>query len=118
MAKIEQVKTPFGMSEGISALKASYTPTGDAEAWPRVALYGGLLAENVTQAFAAAILRNALHQLDDVVLHVHDEICLEVPESDASCASENLTRVMTTTPTWAEGLPLAMAPKIISRYGK
>jgi len=51
-----------------------------------------------------------------VVLHVHDEIVIESdrPEDVAS----ELKRVMTTCPSWAEGLPLAAEVKIMGRYGK
>jgi DNA polymerase len=79
-------------------------------------LWKGLACENITQAIANDLLRYALRQLDDVVLHVHDEIVIESdrPEDVAS----ELKRVMTTCPNWAGGLPLAAEVKIMGRYGK
>jgi DNA polymerase len=117
-AKLEEVETPFGHRMAITALKASFKPKADAKAWPRSSLYGGLLAENVTQAFAAALLRNAIRQLNNVVAHVHDEIVLEVPEILVDDAKLELTSIMEVSPPWAEGLPLKAEPKIMSRYGK
>ena len=75
-------------------------------------------SENITQATAADILRNALRQLPDVVLHVHDEILLEVDTCMAEQAKEQLADVMCTAPAWADGLPLAAETSVMSRYGK
>jgi DNA polymerase len=81
-------------------------------------LWKGLACENITQATAADILRNALRQLPDVVLHVHDEILLEVDTCMAEQAKEQLADVMCTAPAWADGLPLAAETSVMSRYGK
>ncbi len=72
--------------------------------------YGGKLVENVVQAVARDVLRDALLRLDkspfDVVLHVHDSIAAEAPEG---CPDEALfSRLMSTSPRWADGLPLAV----------
>jgi DNA polymerase len=64
------------------------------------------------------LLRYALRQLDDVVLHIHDEIVLEVPEADAEAAAARLVQVMCTPPSWATGLPLNAEVAIMDRYGK
>jgi DNA polymerase len=69
----------------------------------------------VTQAVANDLLRHALRQLDDVVLHVHDEIVLETADPEAA---ENLKRVMCTAPEWADGLPLNAEVETMKRYGK
>jgi DNA polymerase len=50
------------------------------------------------------------------VLHVHDEIVLEVDNPEA--AAQELNRIMCTAPDWAQGLPLKAGVKIMSRYGK
>jgi DNA polymerase I-like protein with 3'-5' exonuclease and polymerase domains len=77
-----------------------------------------LAAENICQAAAADILRASLRQLDGVVLHVHDEIVLEVPASDADAAVAMLHSVMCTPPSWAIGLPLEAEIGVMGRYGK
>ena len=119
-AKLEQIKAPWGkMIWSITALKASFKPKADAKNWPRVALYGGILCENICQAFSAAILRYVLRQdLEGCIGHTHDEIILEVPEELADEAQGELRYRMNTGPDWAEGLPLNTEPTIMHRYGK
>jgi DNA polymerase len=101
--------------EGVSYAKAAWKPAQDAKEWPRARLWKGLACENVTQAVANDLLRHALRQLDDVVLHVHDEIVLETADPEAA---ENLKRVMCTAPEWADGLPLNAEVETMKRYGK
>ena len=101
--------------EGVSYAKAAWKPAQDAKEWPRARLWKGLACENVTQAVANDLLRHSLRQLDDVVLHVHDEIVVETADPEAA---ENLKRVMCTAPAWADGLPLAAEVETMKRYGK
>ena len=105
-------------SDGVSYAKASWKPAADAKEWPRARLWKGLACENITQAAANDVLRHSLRQLDGVVLHVHDEIVLEVPESAADAAVKSLHDVMCTAPGWASGLPLEAEINIMRRYGK
>jgi DNA polymerase len=102
-------------SDGVSYAKAAWKPAQDAKEWPRARLWKGLACENVTQAVANDLLRHALRQLDDVVLHVHDEIVLETANPNAA---EELKRVMCTAPAWADGLPLNAEVETMTRYGK
>lgn len=108
---------PFAKFEGddITYVKAAWKPAADATEWPRARLWRGLACENITQAVANDLLRHALRQLDDVVLHVHDEIVLETADPDAP---NTLKRVMCTPPAWAAGLPLNAGVKTMTRYGK
>ena len=105
-------------AEGVSYLKASWKPAADATEWPRARLWSGLACENITQAVANDLLRHSLRGLADVVLHVHDEIVVECPVAEADRVVAEVTRVMTTAPDWAEGLPLAVGVKTMTRYGK
>jgi DNA polymerase len=102
--------------DGVSYAKASWKPAADAKEWPRARLWKGLACENITQAVAADILRHALRQLPDVVLHVHDEIITETDQPED--VLEQMQRVMSTPPAWATGLPLAAEAQIMDRYGK
>ena len=102
-------------SEGVTYAKAAWKPAQDAKEWPRARLWKGLACENVTQAVANDLLRHSLRQLDDVVLHVHDEIVIE---TDREGAAEELKRVMCTAPEWATGLPLNAEVETMKRYGK
>ena len=108
----------FDDDGGVSYAKASWKPKADATEWPRGRLWPGLACENVTQAAAHDILRESLRTLEGVVLHIHDEIVLEVPEAAADAARARLVEVMTTAPAWAAGLPLACEAKTMRRYGK
>ena len=76
--------------DGIVALKSGIKPKAGnppQNHWGVVRLWGGLLAENVTQAFCAGLLRNVLSELGDIgkylVAHVHDEVILEAPIADS-----------------------------------
>jgi len=101
--------------EGVTYAKSAWKPAADAKEWPRGRLWKGLACENITQATANDLLRHALRQLDDVVLHVHDEIVLETSDPKAA---ENLKKVMCTPPAWASDLPLNAGVKVMERYGK
>lgn len=105
-------------AEGVSYAKAAWKPAADAKEWPRARLWKGLACENICQAAANDVLRASLRGLDGVVLHVHDEIVLEVPEAKADAAAQSLSVTMCTPPAWANGLPLKAEVKTMTRYGK
>jgi DNA polymerase len=83
-------------------------------------LWGGLLAENITQAFCAALLRDAIRRADaekveSLVAHVHDELIFET-DTPITVAG-HVQQVMEEVPAWAKGLPLKAEPVILNRYG-
>jgi DNA polymerase len=108
--------------DGVSYAKASWKPAADAKEWPRARLWRGLACENIVQATANDILREALRGLDaagvEVVLHVHDEIVAEVDTEKSEDLAAAMRAVMITPPAWAEGLPLGASGKVMQRYGK
>jgi DNA polymerase len=106
----------FDAEGNVTYAKAAWKPSADAKEWPRARLWKGLACENITQAAANDLLRHSLRNLDDVVLHVHDEIVIETsrPEEVAS----EMERIMCTPPAWAEGLPLDVEVQVMTRYGK
>jgi len=108
--------------DGVSYAKASWKPAADAKEWPRARLWRGLACENIVQATANDILREALRGLDaagvEVVLHVHDEIVAEVDTEKSEELAAAMQAVMITPPAWAEGLPLGASGKVMQRYGK
>ena len=105
-------------SDGVTYAKASWKPAADAKEWPRARLWKGLACENICQAAANDVLRATLREVKSAVLHVHDEVVLEVPESEAEQAVQTLHSVMCTPPVWATGLPLEAEINVMKRYGK
>lgn len=79
--------------------------------------YGGRLAENATQAVARDLLADALVRLEaqgyPVALHVHDEVGVE-GQHDV----ELIWKIVTTAPSWAEGLPVDGEGFVTERYRK
>jgi len=102
--------------EGISYAKAAWKPAAMATEWARARLWKGLACENITQAVANDILRNSLRKLDNVVLHVHDEIVIETEHPEE--VKLQMEKVMCEPPAWGQGLPLDVEVNIMTRYGK
>jgi DNA polymerase len=104
--------------DGISYAKAAWKPAVDAREWPRARLWRGLACENITQAAANDVLRYALRQVEPlgVVLHIHDEIVIETDQPET--VTEQLRKVMCTSPAWAQSLPLDVEIHTMARYGK
>lgn len=104
----------------LTALKASVKPASGEDEWPREALWGGLLAENVCQATCADILAEAMLKVDKalqadelrgralIVGHTHDEILTEADSDVADLALAKQEAIMIIPPDWAPGLPLAV----------
>ena len=109
-------------SDGVTYAKASWKPAADAKEWPRGRLWKGLACENITQATANDILRNACRVMDaegvEITLTVHDEIVIECASEAAETAKHRVEEIMCTAPSWADGLPLAVEIKTMTRYGK
>jgi DNA polymerase len=106
----------FDEEGNVTYTKAAWKPAADATEWPRARLWRGLACENVVQATANDILRHSLRQLDGVIAHVHDEIVVECPESQAEQVSAHIHKIMCTPPAWAVGLPLAAEGVTTKRY--
>lgn len=86
----------------------TYEGIGENKKWMRIETYGPKLVENIVQAtsrdlLALAMLRLRIHGFA-IVMHVHDEAVLEVPEGQSSVGE--ICGIMAEVPGWAAGLPL------------
>ena len=86
-------------------------------------LYGGLLCENLVQATARDLFAKHLLQIHRsgigrIVFHVHDEVVLEVPKDQAEQAKNQILEIMSTTPEWLSGCPVAAEAGIFNHYTK
>ncbi|MBS1988737.1 DNA polymerase [Candidatus Dependentiae bacterium] len=76
--------------------------------WGLQETYGGKLVENIVQAVARDCLAEAMLRLDaagyKLVMHVHDEVVLEMPYGKGS--TEEVNHIMSQPMPWAKDLPL------------
>lgn len=88
----------------------------------RSKLYGGLLAENLTQAFARDIFMDRVSVLAEkgyeVILRVHDEVVCLVDEASAEEARRDIETIMSTPPEWCKSLPMGAEATIMKQYAK
>lgn len=76
--------------------------------WAELETYGGKLTENIVQAIARDCLAAALQRIEaagyDIVMHIHDEVILDVPEERADL--DTVCKLMCEPVPWAPGLLL------------
>jgi DNA polymerase I-like protein with 3'-5' exonuclease and polymerase domains len=85
-----------------------------------IKVYGAKLVENITQALARIIVFDqmlAISKRYKVVLTVHDEVVIVVPENEAEQAKQFMVETMSRTPSWGTGLPIACEAAIGKTYG-
>jgi DNA polymerase len=99
------------LEEGEYGPAVFYEGQGDKVAFSKQQTYGGKLVENIVQATARDVLAEAMLRLEKegypIVFHVHDEVIAEVPDKEKSI--EEMNKILSVAPAWAEGLPLAAA---------
>jgi len=87
-----------------------------------VRLWGGLVAENASQALARDIFSDMLLRVDKagykIIMHVHDELVIETPEKEAEHTLKEVTSIMSTPPEWIPDIPLDAEGSILTRYEK
>ena len=129
--EIRTVMTPWGaekealtfMTVVDPAQKKKIIPDPNSKGrWQRVSTHGGPLAENATQGFCRDLLATAMTAIEaediPIVLHVHDEPVAEVKKFRAQYALERMIAIMSRTPGYAPGLPLAAEGWHGRRYRK
>jgi DNA polymerase I-like protein with 3'-5' exonuclease and polymerase domains len=88
-----------------------------------VKLWGGLVAENASQALARDIFSHMLceiHRMSnaDLIMHVHDEVVVETDADKAEQVLSNIIQIMSTPPPWIPDIPLAAEGTILTKYEK
>ena len=87
-----------------------------------VRLWGGLLAENLSQALARDIFSDMMLRLDEaghkIIFHVHDEVIIEEDEDKAVDSYESIVRIMSNPPEWIPDIPLHAEGEILTKYKK
>lgn len=128
--EIREVTTPWGAQKDaltyMTVIEGKKTKCLEDPAakgpWQRISTYGGSLAENVTQAVARDLLAEAMMRFAqrgaNIVMHVHDEIVIEVPEDAPSDTVESYEKLMSVLPAWAAGLPVTAEGWRAKRYRK
>lgn len=81
----------------------------ETKRWTRSETYGGKLVENCVQAIGRDCLAEALLRVDamgyQIVMHVHDEMIVDVPDEDTDAYSR-IAAAMGQSPAWAPELVL------------
>lgn len=84
--------------------------------------YGANIFQNIVQGTARDIFAWQLVQLDEagfrIVLHVHDEVVIEIDKSDSKAGLEKVIELMSTPPEWAKDVPIAAEGIISKEYTK
>ena len=85
-----------------------YEGVNSNKKWAQIESYGAKFVENIVQAIARDLLCKAIKNLHNknfrVVLHVHDEVVVEVENNKSSV--EEICNLMTISPPWAKDLSL------------
>jgi DNA polymerase len=124
-AKIMPQPTPWGSMKQTLTFKTVIGPNNagriieaDTGSWARIGVYGGLLAENATQAVARDVMAEAMLRVEvagyPVILTVHDEIVAERSGGDLA----EFKSLMETPPSWSKGFPIVAEAWTGNRYHK
>lgn len=104
--QLTYVKPRIGINS-FGSEAVTYEGVGATKKWERIESYGPKFVENIVQAISRDILCCAMRKLDekgfDIVMHVHDEVVLEVP---IEISVQDICALMGHTPPWAQGLLL------------
>src|SRR5208282_6149937 len=90
---------------------------GRNDQWSK--MYGSKLIENIVQWLSRIVTAEAMVDFDragyPVVGMAHDDVWLLVPDNDLG-AAKIIPEIMSETPSWAPGLPLAAECEISKTY--
>lgn len=109
-------ETPWGEERE----QIHYRHVSERNKWEETHTYGGKLAENITQAICRDLLAHALLRLElwEIVLHVHDEIVVEIDAYKPASVEKQMWWLMEQPPAWATGFPIKVEGWRGKRYRK
>lgn len=121
---LKQKKMPWKDRNGDPVFKETlffWAVNPKTKQWSPQDTYGGTLCENVVQATARDLMRDAMLRADDggvydVLLSVHDELIAEVDEGVGNV--KEFEDLMSETAPWAAGCPVAAEGWRGKRYRK
>jgi len=104
--QLTYIKPRMGINR-FDSESVTYEGIGATKKWERIESYGPKFVENIVQAISRDLLCHAMRKLDEIghniVMHIHDEVVLEVP---LEVSVQDICNLMGETPPWAQGLLL------------
>ncbi len=104
--QLTYVKPRIGINR-FGSEAVTYEGVGATKKWERIESYGPKFVENIVQAISRDLLCHSMRNLDEaglnIVMHVHDEVVLEVP---LEICVQDVCVLMVQVPSWALGLLL------------
>ena len=104
--QLTYVKPRMGINS-FGSEAVTYEGVGATKKWERIESYGPKFVENIVQAISRDLLCHSMRNLDEsglnIVMHVHDEVVLEVP---LVICVQDVCVLMGQVPPWAHGLLL------------
>ena len=87
-----------------------------------VRLWFGSVTENLASSLARDIFINRVLEVEkhgyEVLLHVHDEVVIEVDEDRAQQCLDDVIKILSTPPDWINTIALSAEGKIMDFYAK
>lgn len=87
-----------------------------------IRIHQGVIVENMAQALARNIFCDALLRLEaagfQTILHIHDEVLIDISEAEAETALPRVVEIMSTAPSWLPEIPLAAEGSVTRVYTK
>ena len=88
----------------------------------RTKIYGGRICENIVQAIARDIFKDACLRVAlagyQIIMRVHDELVCEVPAEHPDIDALAIKNLMGVSPSWLPSCPVSAEAKVTERYQK
>jgi DNA polymerase len=88
----------------------------------RTKIYGGRICENIVQAIARDIFKDACLRVSiatyQIIMRVHDELVCEIPAENAQIYADDIKSLMGISPPWLPNCPVSAEAKVTERYLK